>query len=175
MKKSATVKFVCDPAYYRIGCDESGFAYCRDCKLFGNECEKSTAFNFLARQLYNAYFLEYWQGKRDSLIVKGEDGKIADFIPLCDFEITEDCDGVLHTHEATVRCTTDRYRDLQCGKEYIALGYSIYGNYLVKDESGDCYFYLGDCFDILQDPNGILDKEKTPPVYDWANTHTDSV
>ena len=182
MKKTAIVKFVGDPEYYRMGCDESEFLYCRDCERFIKTCEKSTKSTkcrFLFGHLYNAYFLEYWQGERTSLHVKGEDGAINDFNQLSDFEVVEDTDGVLNGHEATVRCVTHAYEgdlaSLYYGREYKAIGFTKSGTILVMDESLDCYFYPHDAFEIVSDTYGVLDGTVSLPVYDWHNTHEDSV
>lgn len=174
MKKAAIVKFVGDPEYYRIGCKESEFAYCRDCERFGENCKRNTKCMFLKGHLYNAYFLEYWQGERTSLHVKGEDGVISDFNPLYDFDIIEDRDDVLNTYEATVKCIS-QWCNLTYGKEYKAIGYDTSDSLLVMDDSYDCYFYPKECFEILEDNHGILDKERALPVYNWSNTHVDSV
>ena len=61
------------------------------------------------------------------------------------------------------------------GKEYRVLGFSKDGAYLVMDDSHMCYFYSPKFFEVIRDDHGILDKEKSLPVYDWKNTHIDSV
>ncbi len=38
--------------------------------------------------------MEYWQGERDSLHVRGEDGEIPDFNPFSDFEVISDEENV---------------------------------------------------------------------------------
>lgn len=123
MKKSAVVRFVGNQNEYRLGCEASAYSYCRDC----NQCAGTDFFLFTEGTKYNAYFLEYWQRKRTSLHVKGENGEISDFVPLEDFEIVSDEDSVLSDLEAIVRCVTHRYCDepfgLHYGKEYKATGF----------------------------------------------------
>ncbi len=115
---------------------------------------------FTTGQLYDAFFLEYWGDKRDSLHVRGNDGRIDDFNHFEEFEVIEDKQNLLNDYEATVRCVTHRYDkelfDLLYGKEYKAIGRDWKGLYLVKDDSGDCYFYGPDNFEIIDDPHGIL-------------------
>ena len=118
---------------------------------------------FTAGQTYKAFFLEYWQGKRDSLHVEANDGKIHDFIVLEDFEIIEDTHNVLNMFEAEVKCITHDYDDdlleLNYGTVYKAIGCDIDGLYLVMDESMDCYFYHSKCFEIISDPHSILNQK----------------
>lgn len=115
---------------------------------------------FTQSEVYPAYLLEYWQGKRDSLHVKGNSGKVSDFNPFEDFEVVADDDDVLNLYEATVRCVTHRYDEmvtgLKYGKEYKAIGRDHDGLYLVKDESSDCYFYSPDFFEIVSDEYDLL-------------------
>lgn len=89
MLKSAIVRFVGNQDNCKLGCSEK--------------------YRFINGHLYNAYFLEYWQGERTNLHVKGEDGEVSDFNPFDDFEVIEDCDNVLNDHEAIVRCVTHDY------------------------------------------------------------------
>lgn len=144
-----------------------------NCKL-----DRSEKYRFINGHLYNAYFLEYWQGERTSLHVKGEDGEVSDFNPFDDFEVIEDCDNVLNDHEAIVRCVTHDYDeklfDLTYGHKYKAIGFDINGMFLVMDDSYDCYFYPCNKFEIVKDPYGVLDSSISLPVYDWENTHKDS-
>lgn len=109
---------------------------------------------------YEAFFLEYWEGVRNSLHVRDNDGTITDFNPFEDFEILSDEDDVLNYHEATVRCITykhdNRASSLVFGKEYKAIGRDKDGLYLVMDESYCCYFYQADDFEIINDEYGIL-------------------
>lgn len=140
---------------------------------------KSSAYMFLSNKLYNAYFLEYWQGKRDSLHVKDEDGEVVDFIPFEDFTVESDEDNVLNTYEATVKCITHEYDDelfdLTFGHEYRAIGHDDYGQFLVMDECCDCYFYPSSDFEIISDEHGVLDCQRSMPIYDWENTHVNLV
>lgn len=109
---------------------------------------------------YEAFFVEYWEGVRNSLHVRNNDGVITDFNPLEDFEIVSDVDHVLNDHEAIVRCITHKHEDrisgLLFGKEYKAIGCDKDSLYLVKDESGCCYFYSPHDFEIINDEHGIL-------------------
>lgn len=178
MKKSAIVRFIGDSKYYRLSCDRSDYKYCRDC-VKNSHCKHTPKYQFINGNLYNAYFLEYWQGNRDSLHVKGEDGKIDDFNAFTDFEVVADEDGVLVEHEAVVRCITHDYDnailELKYGKEYKAIGFDKEGLYLVMDESYDCYFYHKRCFEIIDDPHRVLVPAVSTHIYDWKNTHIDSV
>lgn len=175
LKKTAIVKFIGKQEQYKLGCNKSCYAYCRDCK----SCKGSNTFRFIYGSLYNAYFLEFWQGERTSLHIKGEDGKIVDFVPVEDFEIISDEDNVLNTYEAVVRCVTHDYDDelfdLNYRKEYKAIGFDERGQLLVLDESYDCYFYPRKNFEIVSDPHNILDEDNNLPVYDWENTHIDTI
>ena len=118
--------------------------------------------NFTKGKQYEAFFIEYWEGVRNSLHVRNNDGVITDFNPLEDFEIVSDEDHVLNNHEAIVRCITHKHEDLISGllfgKEYIAIGCDKDGLYLVKNESGCCYFYSPLDFEIVYDEHGILSK-----------------
>jgi len=115
---------------------------------------------FTNGQMYEAYFLEYWEGVRDSLHVRGNDGRVTDFNPFEDFVVISDEDNLLNAYEATVKCITHRYDDLigglTYGKEYIAIGRDKTGMLLVKDDSACCYFYYPSDFLIVDDPHGIL-------------------
>lgn len=110
--------------------------------------------------LYEAYFLEYWQGERTSLHVKDNRGEITDFNPFEDFEIISDEDNVLNTYEAIVECLThnfdDKLFDIKYGKQYKALGMDKDGYYLIMDESYDCYFYPAGYFKIIDDKFDLL-------------------
>lgn len=171
MRKPAKVKFIGNPNYYKLGCKKSSYLYCRECNE--KNCANSTPFNFEKDKIYNAYFLEYWQGNRDSLHVKGENGGINDFVSLSDFEILEDVEDVLNTKEAIVKCITHEHDnklfDLTYGKEYKAIGFDLYGRYLVMDDSWDCYLYLPKEFEIISDPHQILSPDVSKPIYDFDN------
>lgn len=167
-KRPARVRFIGDPEYYKLSCAELEWTYCRDCDNKG--CSTATVSRFYNGKIYNAYFLEYWQGERNSLHVMGEDGIIDDYIPLADFEIVEDADGVLGKNEAIVRCVSSAGDDefgITFGKEYKALGVNKNGAYLIMDNSTDCYFYSKDNFEIVSDPCGVLDPETSGYVYDF--------
>jgi hypothetical protein len=111
-------------------------------------------------KIYDAYFLEYWQGERRSLHVSGNDGEITDFNDINNYQIISDEDNLLNNYEAVVKCNTHRYENqparLKFGKNYKAIGRDKDGLYLVMDESLDCYFYPSEIFDIVKDENGIL-------------------
>lgn len=118
---------------------------------------------FTAGKEYEAFFLEYWEGKRNSLHVRGNDGIITDFNHFEDFEVVSDEDNLLNDYEAIVRCVTHKYEDvvagLTYGKEYKAIGRDKDGLYLVMDNSCCCYFYPPDLFEIVSDEHGILKKQ----------------
>ena len=99
-------------------------------KYVGSDSDKFTNGNE-----YDAFFLEYWDGKRDSLHVRGNDGRVTDFNPFEDFEVVSDEDNLLNDHEAKVRCINPKYGDLIAGltfgKEYKAIGRDKDGLYLV--------------------------------------------
>ena len=118
---------------------------------------------FTSGKIYEAYFVEYWQGKRNSLHVRNDSGEIVNFIPLEAFEIIDDENNLLNFNEAVVKCIShdfdDELFDLNYGNEYIAIGRDKNGMYLVKDESCDCYFYEPECFEIVEDIHGILKNE----------------
>ena len=115
---------------------------------------------FTRGRVYPAYFLEYWQGKRESQHVRGDSGRISDFNLLGDFEVVEDGDHVLNCYEAVVKCVTHRYDGMRFGltfgKEYKAIGRDRDGLYLVMDESSDCYFYPPDVFEVVSDAHDLL-------------------
>ncbi|MDD4688689.1 MAG: hypothetical protein PHE51_02950 [Eubacteriales bacterium] len=109
---------------------------------------------------YYAYFLEYWQGERVSLHVKGNSGEITDFNPFEYFEVASDQDNVLNMNEAIVECLThnfdDTLLDIKYGRQYRALGRDKDGYYLIMDESYDCYFYPAGYFKIIDDKFDLL-------------------
>lgn len=117
---------------------------------------------FTHGKTYDAYFVEYWEGKRNSLHVRGDDGRVTDFNPLEDFEVISDEDNLLNDYEAVVCCKTHEYEDdiigLTYGKTYKAIGRDREGLYLVMDNSYCCYFYPPDIFDISKDDHGILNR-----------------
>ena len=109
---------------------------------------------------YEAFFLEYREGVRDSLHVRGNDGRVTDFNPFEDFIVISDDDNLLNDFEATVRCITHRLDDLigglTYGEEYKAIGRDKAGMYLIKDDSACCHFYNPSDFTVVDDPHGIL-------------------
>lgn len=125
-------------------------------KYIGNEENNKFSYG----TLYEAYFLEYWQGERTSLHVKDNRGEITDFNPFEDFEIISDEDNVLNTYEAIVECLTHNFDDklfnIKYGKQYKALGMDKDGYYLIMDESYDCYFYPAGYFKIIYDKFDLL-------------------
>lgn len=178
IKKTAIVRYIGNQERVRLSCEKTDYRYCRDCEQ--NNCDRSAfkSYQFIYGQLYNAYFLEYWQGERRSLHVKGSDNLIDDFNDIEDFEIIEDIDNVLNTNDATVRCITHKYENLErlrFGITYKAIGLNKSGLILVMDESSDCYFYPRDAFEIIEDKHGILDATISSPIYDWGRTHKDSI
>ena len=120
--------------------------------------ENNSEFSF--GKEYQAFFLEYWQAKRNSLHVKGNSGEITDFNPFEDFEVVSDEDNLLNKNEAIVECVTHEFDgeifELTYGKQYKALGMDRNGYYLVMDDSSDCYFYPSEFFEIKEDKYGLL-------------------
>lgn len=176
MKKKypAVVKFIGDPKSYILACEDSSLRYCRDCEILPTCIKKHNMCEFTPNKHYNAYFLEYWQGRRNSIHVTCNTNEIVDFIPFEDFEIIEDVDEVLSNKEAIVRCITHEYDsslfDIKYNKKYKAIGISRNPDkqytYLVMDESMDCYFYPNHFFEIVEDRDDILDRENGIFVYD---------
>ena len=168
-KNPATVRFIGDEEYYRYRICDDDFKYCRDSECDTKCCDKPPVYQFIKGKTYPAYFLEYWEGVRDSLHVRGEDGEVDDFIDFSDFEVVEDVDNVLNTYEATVRYigSSPVQISTEYGHEYKALGYRDNGTILVLDDSGCCYFYSPSDFEIIEDAHGVLDKTRTPPIYAW--------
>lgn len=124
--------------------------------------EGQTGKKFTHGKCYEAFFLEYWEGKRDSLHVRGDDGRVTDFNPFEDFTVISDERNLLNTYEAIVRCIDpdeDDDFDLKYGHEYKAIGRDKDGLYLVMDETACCYFYEPDCFEIVEDKHGILSRQ----------------
>lgn len=117
---------------------------------------------FTQGKKYEAFFLEYWEGVRNSLHVRGDDGLVTDFNRFEDFTVLSDEDNLLNDFEAIVRCVTHAYDDelfdLNYGSEYKAIGRDKDGMYLVMDESFCCYFYEPDCFEVVEDNHGILSR-----------------
>lgn len=124
---------------------------------------------FTKGKLYEAYFIEYWEGERTSLHVRGNDSTITDFNHLEDFEIISNEGKLLNDYEATVQCITYEYDHLICGitfgKECKAIARDKNGLLLVMDDSYCCYFYPTNVFKIIDDPYGIL--EKTSVYYNF--------
>ena len=129
--------------------------------------------NFTLGKQYEAFFLEYWEGKRNSLHVRNNSGDITDFNPFEDFEVIVDEDNVLNLYEAIVRCKTHKYDDLvaglRYGKEYKAIGCDKDGLYLVMDDSYDCYFYPAETFEIVSDEYEILSHQSVFYNYHGRN------
>ena len=94
---------------------------------------------FTKGKLYEAYFIEYWEGERTSLHVRGNDSTITDFDHLI--------------------C------GITFGKEYKAIARDKNGLLLVMDDSYCCYFYPTNVFKIIDDTYGIL--EKTSVYYNF--------
>lgn len=123
--------------------------------------------------IYNAYFVEYWQGTRNNLNVRNKLGEIVNFVDLADFEIIEDRFGVLRTGEAIVKAKKSSDAGLSGvtkDREYRAIGLGIQHHhpyYLVLDNCYDNYFYPPDWFDIISDPDGVLDPMNGIYIYCW--------
>jgi hypothetical protein len=117
---------------------------------------------FTLGKTYEAYFLEYWEGERNAIHVRGNDGEIRYFVDFNNFEIVRDEDNVLNHYEAIVKCIAssseedDEYLETTVGKEYKAIGRDKDGYYLVMDNTYNCYFYEPCLFEIVSDPHGIL-------------------
>lgn len=110
---------------------------------------------------YEAFFVEYWGDVRNNLHVRDNSGEITNWNQFEEFEVISDEDNVLNLYEARVRCIAYKYKspmlfELKYGSEYIAIGCDKHGNYLVKDESGLCYYYPPDYFEVVNDEHGIL-------------------
>ena len=184
MKKTAVVRFIGNEQDHVMKYGKT----CRRCIMTEHnknpDCDadgkrNGVRFQFKYGHLYNAYFVEYWEADRINLHVKGEDGEVDYFKKLQEFEIVSDEDNVLNANEAIVRCITHDFDDdfvyITYGKEYRVLGFNKNGAYLVMDDSHMCYFYSPKFFEVIRDDHGILDTEKSHPVYDWKNTHIDSI
>ena len=130
---------------------------------------------FTNSKQYEAFFLEYWQGVRNSLHVRDNSGEIDDFNPFEDFEVITDEDNVLNYDEATVRCITHKFDGsilaLKYGTDYKAIGCDKDGLFLVMDESYDCYFYPSDSFKIIKDEKGILSQRSIYRNYKGRDVH----
>lgn len=128
---------------------------------------------FTKGKTYEAFFLEYWEGVRDSLHVRGNDGLVTDFNKFEDFTVISDEDHLLNDNEAIVRCVTHDYDDelfgLSYGCEYKAIGRDREGMYLVMDETHCCYFYEPDCFEIVEDKHGILGRRSVYYSYNGGD------
>ena len=115
---------------------------------------------FTKGKQYEAFFVEYRQGVRNSLHVRNNSGEITDFNRFEVFEVISDEDNVLNSYEALVRCITHKFNDIISGlryeKEYKAIGCDKDGYFLVMDESCDCYFYPPEFFEIINDEHVIL-------------------
>lgn len=138
----------------------------RDSKIFTPAKVKYTGINtneFTHGELYDAYFLEYWQGIRNSLHVRDNSGKITDYNSFKNFEIISDPENVLNRYEAIVECITHKYDNeiggITFGKKYKAIGRDKDGHYLIMDDTFDCYFYSPDYFKIISDEHGILNRQ----------------
>lgn len=139
---------------------------------------------FTNGKIYDAYFVEYCNGKRKNLHVKCDED-IEYFAKMGDFTIVEDKYNVLNNDEAIVECTQDYvgefrridYEDtakvrrgtITCGKKYRAIGRTRNGLLLVMDDLQECRFYPPECFKIISDETGILEKENEYMDYLWAN------
>jgi len=169
MKAPAKVKFIGDPKKYTYR--HNSWDPKTDIFL---EYDEYSCFN--KDKIYEAFFLEFLQGDRVSLYVRTDSGQIEHFVHIDDFEVIEDPDNVLNKFEAIVRskkdCREGTIFGIIKGKEYraIGLGRNILSSdlaYFVMDESHDNYYYPSDLFDIISDPNAILDPIKGIYVDEW--------
>lgn len=106
---------------------------------------------------YEAFFLEYWEGERDSLHVRGNDGRVTDFNKFEDFTVISDEDNLLNDYEAIVKCVTHAYDgelfDLNYGSLHKAIG---------RDKDGIAYpenwqEQVGVSYEIKQQRGRFLD------------------
>lgn len=174
MKKPAVVRFIGNIDNYKLVCEESSFKYCKEC-INKEKCTKENIeYEFTLGYDYLAYFLEYWQGVRNSLHVKCNTGEIVDFIPFEDFIVINDEDNVLNYKEAIVKCISKESKDdlleIKYGNLYKALGIKKDERtnklaYLVMDESYDCYFYPSNYFVIIEDDYNILNESSASSDY----------
>ena len=168
MKTPAKVKFIGDPKKYTYRHN----SWDPKTDIFREYDEYSY---FDKGKIYEAFFLEFLQGDRISLYVRANSGNIEHFVHIKDFEVIEDSDNVLNMFEAIVRskedCREGTIFGIIEGQEYraIGLGRNIFSNlaYFVMDESYDNYFYPSELFDIISDPNEILDPLKGIYVDEW--------
>lgn len=127
--------------------------------IIRHRCWETSYEKFTQGKKYEAYFLEYWEGERDSLHIRGNDGLVTDFNPFEDFIVISDEDNLLNDYEATVRCITHRFDHMisgvTFGEEYKAIGRDKAGSFLVMNKSGCCFYNPSD-FIIVDDPHGIL-------------------
>lgn len=134
---------------------------------------------FTVDKVYDAFFIEYWEGERTSLHVRGDDGKITDFNPLADFLVLEDKGNVLNFCEARVKCVSDAFPDkiigVTKGKEYPAIGRDKDGMYLVMDNSYCCYFYPPEYFEIVDDEYGILKEQSVYYSYNGSKAKRENI
>lgn len=127
---------------------------------------------FTHGKCYDAFFLEYWEGVRNSLHVRGDDGRVTDFNPFKNFTVISDEENLLNTYEAIVRCIDPDFDDeleMLFGHEYKAIGRDKDGLYLVMDETYCCYFYEPDCFEIVEDTHAILSRRSVYYSYNGGD------
>lgn len=153
----ATVKFVGNGEEYISGVNCRDWLYCHQCPRW-LECREPKCSRFVRDREYRAFFLDFCAGVRNVLEVEDERGEVQTHLPLSDFCIISDGQGVLCDRRATVRCiAVGGCGDVQEGKCYIATrADSALQYYYVLDESNECYWYPKRLFTVESDPLGIL-------------------
>ena len=157
MEKYAIVKFIGNKEKYISGKFCTSWCYCKQCDD-NKSCKKEKFYLFIKDKLYKAFFLDYCQGERNVIEVQTENGEVIDYVPINDFEIIEDRYNVLNDKIARIKCVNvNGQKDLQIGKEYIALKSNEDRTmFLVLDDSFDTYYYPKENFTVLDDKDKIL-------------------
>ena len=153
MEKFAIVKFIGDEEKYvsNQNCETKEWLYCNDCEKY-TSCNKNKFNYFKKDKEYKVYFLDYCQGKRDVLEIEAENGEILSYVPLSDFEIVLDKDKVLEDSYFVVKYVDPIKTDyLTPNNEYKVLKTDRKNKfYYVLDNSGDCYYYPKEFFQIVE-------------------------
>jgi hypothetical protein len=128
--------------------------------------------SFIAGHTYKAYLLDIWEGEWENLNVEDETGRVTNFNLLSDFEVIEDYGDILSARPAKVRCiesTTTGIFGVRAGKVYDCIGYSWQPGfvYYVADESYDTLPYSPELFEVVDDPDDILDELEGTEVFWW--------
>lgn len=155
-KKYAIVKFIGKEDDYITGkCKDKEWEYCKQCQKNAT-CKEEVFPYFRKGQEYKAYFLDYCQGERNVLDIEAENGEILSFVPLSDFEIVLDKDKVLEDFYFVVKYVKSIEGDfltpnLTLNKKYKVLKIDKKNKlYYVLDNSGDCYYYPKEFFQIVE-------------------------